>query len=109
MDDVKEIAERMMIINNGSLIFDNSLSALTKKYANHKTLKIILNKEVDRHELKRFGKNVHYSYPNLTLKVKPHLVSETAASILNNFDVDDIDISEPDLEDIVSNIFENNI
>jgi ABC-2 type transport system ATP-binding protein len=106
MDDVKEIANRIIIINKGALVFDNTLEALTEKYANHKTLKITLNKEANLEEIKLLGKDVDYVYPNLSLNVNPHSVADTIAKILNHFDVDDIDISEPELEDIVANIFE---
>ena len=106
MDDVKEIANRIIIINNGSLVFDNSLDALTKKYANYKTLKVTLNKEATSQDIKTLGTEAEYQYPNLSLNVEPHSIAETTAQILKKFDVDDIDISEPGLEDIVASIFE---
>jgi len=106
MDDVKEITNRIIIINKGTLVFDNSLDALTQKYANHKTLTITLNKEVSIEQVKLLGINVDYNYPNLSLDVDPHTVADTTAKILKLFDVDDIGISEPRLEEIVANIFE---
>lgn len=42
-DDVKEIYDRVIIINHGSLVYDASLGELTKKYADYKLLIPIFN------------------------------------------------------------------
>lgn len=105
MDDVKEIAERVIVINKGSLIFDDKLAALTKKFANYKTVSLTLNADADQKVLKMFDKVVKYEYPELVIKVRPEKIAETTSYALKNLDVDDIDISEPELEDIVEVLF----
>lgn len=106
MDDVKEIAKRVVVINKGKLIFDDSISALTKKFANYKTLSLMLNQEASPEILKKFTDISKYEYPELVIKVSPEKIAETTSYALKNLDVDDIDINEPDLEDIVRVLFE---
>jgi len=106
MDDVKEIANRIIIINKGSLVFDNSLKALSQKYANYKLLSLTLNNNAPKETLAKFEEVIKYEYPELIIKVKPEKIAEVTSMALKKLDVEDIDISEPELEDIVSKIFE---
>lgn len=107
MDDVKEIAKRIIIINEGNIVFDDSIGELSHKFANYKLLSLTLNKEVNLSDLKIFGE-VNYNFPNLEIKVSPDEIADITSQTLKLLDVDDIDISEPKLEDIVSKIFESN-
>ena len=106
MDDVKEITNRIIIINQGEMAFDNSLKELSRAYANYKTLALTLNKNVPEEKVMSLGEVVSFEYPKLILKVQPELIAETTAKALSVLDVDDIDIAEPKLEDIVAKIFE---
>jgi len=106
MDDVKEIANRVIIINQGNLVFDNSIKELSHTYANYKILSLTLNKDVDKKTVQTLGEVVSFNYPQLILKVKPELIAETTSRALSILDVDDIDIREPELKDIVTKIFE---
>ncbi|MBP9759278.1 ATP-binding cassette domain-containing protein [Candidatus Dojkabacteria bacterium] len=105
MDDVKEIAERIIIINEGSLVFDNSISELSHKFANYKLLSLTLNTDANEGELKQLG-DINYNFPKLEIKVTPSKTAEVTSQVLKLLDVDDIDISDPKLEDIVAKIFE---
>jgi len=107
MDDVKEICDRVMIINEGKLIFDGELDSLVKKHADYKILNVVVNETVDRSDLEGLGEIVEFNDHGFTLNVKRPETSKIAAAILEKFDVDDLDVNEPKLEDIVSEIFEN--
>ncbi|MEI7579968.1 MAG: ATP-binding cassette domain-containing protein [bacterium] len=107
MDDVKEIADRIIIINHGSLIFDNTLTALIKKYATFKTLKLILNQVPTEKTLRKLGLKYEFKYPEITLQVSPSKIAAVTAHVLKLLDVDDIDIAETDLTEIATKIFES--
>ncbi len=106
MDDVKEIAERVIVINQGSIIFDDALKSLSKRFANYKMVYLTLNKEVPKNILSKFGHIIKYEYPEMVFKVSPEKVAETTFFVLKNLDVDDININEPELEDIVRALFD---
>lgn len=107
MDDVKEITNRIIIINQGSLVFDNTLKELGRRYANYKLLSLTLNNTAETKDFTQLGEILSYDYPKLVIKVDPTLIAETTAKALSLLEVDDIDISEPKLEDIVTKIFQN--
>ncbi|MDO8497090.1 MAG: ABC transporter ATP-binding protein [bacterium] len=106
MDDVKEICKRIIMIDHGSIIFDGSMSEMIKEYANHKMLKPIFNAPVTRHELEKIGEVVEFEYPKALIHVPREQTSKKAAELLEKFDVEDIEIAEPELEEIVRVVFE---
>lgn len=105
MEDVKELCERVIVIDHGKVLFDGRLDEIIKKFATHKTLEIVFEKEVDPEKLKELGKIKQFETPKAVLEVKRSHVSEVAANLLKNFPVEDLNIIEPDLEDIIREVF----
>lgn len=103
MDDVKEICDRIIFIDHGKLIFDGMLTDLVKKYADYKVIIPIFNgtiSEVDLAKVKNI-KIVEMNGHRAVLRVERKMVSEVSAQLHKNFDIDDLDINEPRLEDVV--------
>lgn len=105
MDDVKEICDRVIVIDGGRILFDGKLDKLVQKYATHKTLTLIFNGKVQAEDLKRYGKLVEFSYPKAVLSVPGGRTSKVASELLTNFSIGDINIDEPRLEDVVRSLF----
>lgn len=106
MGDVRELCNRVIIINNGSVGYDGNFSNLIKKYAKTKTITLIFTKEVLKNDLKPYGKIVDFEPLKATIEIKRDLVPHTAALMLKNLPVDDLDISEIAIEEVVRQIFE---
>ncbi|MBD3365981.1 ATP-binding cassette domain-containing protein [candidate division WWE3 bacterium] len=109
MDDVKEICDRVIMINEGSKVYDGDLDSMIKEYADYKILIPIFNDRVSRKELSKYGDVVSYDHPKAVINVSRRDASKIASEILNNYDIDDLDINEPRLEDIIRDAFENGI
>lgn len=107
MDDVKEVCERLIIINHGSLLFDGELPTFVKQYANHKILIPIFNSKVTKEELHRFGTVTEFEYPRAVITIPHNNVSKIASELLATYDIEDLDINEPKLEDIIHTLFGN--
>jgi ABC-2 type transport system ATP-binding protein len=101
MEDVKELCKRVIMINHGEIVFDGSTDELIKKYADYKLIIPVFNKSVERKELEQFGEIVEYIDQKATIKVARKDASKKAADLLSSFDIDDININEPRLEDII--------
>lgn len=106
MDDVKEICQRVIVINNGGLIFDGKLGDLIKKHVDYKVLVPVFNKEVKKEDLKKIGKVTEFEKLKAVIRVPRNEVPQKAGELLKRFDVDDLDISEPRLEDVIAEVFE---
>ncbi len=109
MDDVKEICDRIIMINKGEIVFDGSIEHLIEKYAGHKNLVVILNNKIDEKALseieQKVGKINTETDLKISAKVNRDKVASVTAYLLEKLDVDDIDINEPKLEDIISSLF----
>jgi len=106
MDDVKEICDRLIIVDHGALLFDGELLEFMKKHANHKILIPIFNSPVAKEDLATYGKVVSFDYPRAVLNIPHERVAVTASKLLSNYSIDDLDINEPDLEDIIHSLFQ---
>lgn len=108
MEDVAELCKRVIIINHGSKIYDGTLEELTRKYANNKYLKLLFNKPVEKNVLDEFGEVVEMDKDGLKgiISVSRESHTKVASALLEKLPVDDLDISEVELEDIVTKIFQ---
>lgn len=105
MADVKELCKRVVIINEGKILYDGFLKKIVKKYAPYKIISIDFEKIVDLRVLKEFGKIDEYSQMHAKIQVKKEKVAEKTSLLLNKFDVADLTVEDPAIEDIIRQIF----
>ncbi len=107
MDDVKELAERVIVINDGVLGYDGDMDNLVKKYAKNKIIRLNFEHEVSKEKLEQFGDVTDFHALKATVEVPREDIKEVASKILKELPVEDLDIAEVPVEDIIRQIFEN--
>lgn len=107
MEDIKELCQRVIIINFGKIIYDGQLDDLIKKYATHKLLKVSFNGQgVKRKEIEKFAEIARFNPYICIFKTPRAEAKNTAIGLLSsNLPVDDIIIDEVDIDDVVRQIF----
>src|SRR3990170_303251 len=105
MEDVRQLARRVIIIDHGKILYDGKLDNLVKKFAKHKVLSIVLDEYVTPDKLKTVGELVEYNFPKAVIRVPRSASNVAAAQLLQKFPVDDLNIEEPDIEDIIRDVF----
>lgn len=108
MDDVKELCKRVIIIDKGKVLFDGLLDDIVRKFADHKVLSMVLDKELSRKQIEHLttlGGVKTYEFPQLILQVPRENSNKVAAKLLQSYPVADLNIEESQLEDIVREIF----
>lgn len=105
MEDVKQLASRIIVIDHGALLFDGSLVKFIDTYGKDKILSIVLDDHVKQEQLKRLGVVVSYEYPKVTIRVPREKTKDIASLLLRKFPIDDINIEEQDIEDVVRTVF----
>lgn len=105
MEDVKEVCDRLIIINKGKLIYDGVLNDLIHKYAKNKFLKLIFDQQITQADMEKFGKVQEATDFSATLCVPRENHTDIATVIMKKFKVTDLDIQEEKLEDIIRLIF----
>jgi ABC-2 type transport system ATP-binding protein len=107
MEDIRELCQRVIIINLGQIIYDGKLDDLIKKYAPYKLLKVIFNGNgIKREDVEKFGEVLALTPYTCTIKTKRDETKEVAIALLSSgLPVDDIIIDEVDVDDVIRQIF----
>lgn len=94
MQDIEKVCDRLIIIDKGKKIYDGSIEQIKNKYANFKTVEILL--ENDEKETRTFDLNV----------APMHTVME---NLFAQKDIKDISICEPEIDGIIRDIYEGRV
>lgn len=106
MEDVKQLAKRIMVINLGKIIYDGKLEDVIKKYTKEKTITVILDDQPDFDKLNQIQAEFKLQYPRVVFRVKREKLAETVEKISKNIPFADITIEEERIEDIIRKIFQ---
>jgi ABC-2 type transport system ATP-binding protein len=114
MDDIEDLCSRIMILDHGKIIYDGDLSKIKEKYGILKTLSFSLNTPFEDlvSITREFSHDPDFSVEssdlNLVIKFNKHLtkVSEVTSWVMNHFQVNDMSMSDTDIEEIVASIYE---
>lgn len=106
MEDIRELAKRVIIINLGQIIYDGNLSELINRYAGTKDILITFQKGVTRKDLEKFGEITNFSSLKADLRIRRDNAKKVASAILSSsLPVEDILINETSIDDIIREIF----
>lgn len=87
MDDVKELCKRVIIIDQGRILYDGLLSDVIVKFSQHKIIEVITPSGTTTHKVLRAQ------------------VAEKASELLKDPKVVDINIKEVEIEDVIRQVF----
>jgi ABC-2 type transport system ATP-binding protein len=105
MADVTALADRILVIDQGKMMYDGDLSALVAQTAPYKMLRLTLEKPVDGADLSSLGEVESYEGLKVTLRVPRANIKEAAARALAQLPVADVTVEEPPVEEIIREVF----
>ncbi len=105
MQDVKELCKRIIIIDHGKLIYDGRLDSVVKKFSSEKLITVTFEKEVPQIQLKKFGKIESVEQRTAKIIVPLKKTRDIVATLLDEFNVEDLNIEEPEIEEIIRSVF----
>lgn len=105
MDDLTNLARRVIVIDSGRLLFDGALEELVSKFAKEKVIKATLGSNENIKDLDKIGKVRQISFPQVTIAVPRATTAVAAAELLQNFPVEDLTIEEIPIEDVIRKVF----
>lgn len=108
MADITALCDRVLVIHQGSLIFDGQLDRLLDQFAPYREISL----EFDRHQT--IDKDHLLTYGNLqtlegckaTYLVPADALTQTVSNLLNTLKIQDLSIAEPPIEDVIAQVFE---
>lgn len=106
MQDVQRLAKRVILIDQGKIIYDGRLQNLITTYSKTKTITILLSKKIDIASLKLPKEaQVEYVYPQLKLKAPKEDIEKLLNTVLKRFEYIDMTIENEPLEEVVKKTF----
>jgi ABC-2 type transport system ATP-binding protein len=105
MKDVAALCRRVVIIAQGRIVYDGSLSGIIDRFSGHKIITLQLGDEQPTNNWAQYGELLDVQAPKVRLKVDRSTVSEVLGHILANHTVDDVSVEDPPLEDLIAELF----
>ncbi len=107
MDDVKELAKRVIIINKGELIFDGLLGDVISKFGINKIIDVSFSSPVKNTDLESISGFKSTTPTGAEFEVPRQKAASKSSEILQKLPVSDITVKEPELEDVIRTVFGN--
>ena len=105
MKDITSLCKRVICVHKGTVSYDGELDLLLKKLSPVKEVLIVCRSEKDSIKLEKSGFTVKNKTKNeITIKVENNSITASLRTILNNFDIEDIYIIEPPIDEIIGQI-----
>ncbi len=105
MKDITSLCKRVICVHNGSITYDGELDLLLKKLSPVKEILIVCSSEEDANQLENSGFNVKNKTKNeITIIIENNSITSSLKKILNNFDIVDLFINEPPIDEIIGKI-----
>ncbi len=107
LNDVEKVCQRLIIIDSGKIIYDGGIDALKKRYGKTRMLIVDLAQAYSEVQLegvdltRRDGNRIWLAFDRDTISA-----SEVIAQLTARYEIQDLTISEPEIEEIVRRIYE---
>jgi ABC-2 type transport system ATP-binding protein len=103
MADVEALAQRVIVIHHGALLFDGPLSALVERFSPDKTITIDLDGPAV--DIARYGEVVSLDDGRATLRVPKAESAAVTARLLADLPIVDLTISDPPIDEVIDRVF----
>lgn len=101
MEDIKELCQRVIVIDQGQILFDGQLQDIIQQYAINKKITLTFQTPVSKEKLQTYGKILSYEKQAASLEIPRPTSTKIAAQLLSQLPVDDFTIEEEKIEEII--------
>jgi len=105
MADVVALCKRVIVINDGKLLYDGDLQAMAERIAPYKLLRVDFAVPAAGLDLAAYGEVRRSDGQNAELLIPREHTSSITARLLAELPVSDLTIEEPAIEEIIGRVF----
>lgn len=106
MKDVAALCRRVVVITDGAIKYDGSLTGIIDSFSGSKILRLQLAEGQSAEGLQRFAEVQQLELPRVILRCPRAEVPKMLEHILQSYQVDDVGVEDPPLEEVIANLFE---
>ncbi|WP_235929968.1 ABC transporter ATP-binding protein [Chengkuizengella marina] len=103
--DIESLCDRVIVINQGEMVFDDHIDQLKRRFIHHKVVEIGFTKPTVVNSLPPDVDIIYADQMNLKLKVK-HGISQLMEHLMVQYSVADLNINEPSMEEVIRSIYQ---
>jgi ABC-2 type transport system ATP-binding protein len=110
MADIEALCKRVIVVNEGRIMYDGSLRNLADRFANQRRIRLTLADNADPSTLQQSlpnfaGGKVECDGYNLTITVPRDEVPTHVATLLQTLPVDDLTVEDVEIESVIRDLF----
>lgn len=105
MKDVAALCQRVVIIANGLIRYDGSLSGIVDRFSGSKVVTLQFADDQVPDDLARYGEVIEKQVPRVKLRVERTVVAKMLAAVLDRCSVEDVSVEDPPLEEVIAEMF----
>ena len=105
MKDVAALCRRVVIIAQGQVKYDGSLTGIVDQFSSQKLVTLQLADGQATGQFSRYGTLVSVEPPKVKLRIERPEVARALASILAEHTVEDVIVEDPPLEEVIAAMF----
>lgn len=104
--DVEALCERIIIINNGTIVTDSTIEELKSKYLSSKVIKISYDQEIKNTKLDYNVQSINHNQIELIADKNKVNIGELLAYFTSVGNITDIQIESTPLEEVIKKIYQ---
>ncbi|WP_165224629.1 ABC transporter ATP-binding protein [Aquisphaera insulae] len=105
MRDVEALCDRVLVINQGRVVYDGDLSGIIERFGERKLVKLQFAGPAPE-GLDQFGEVIRREGPFVEIKVDRPRVAEMLGAVLDRHELADVSVEDPPLEEVIARVFE---
>ena len=105
MKDVAALCRRVVIIADGLLHYDGSLSGIVDRFSTYKRVTLLFSGDELPPNLEQYGTVLQRAAPKATLQIERQNVARCLAAILDRHVIQDVSVEDPPLEEVIAGMF----
>lgn len=115
LDDIKDVCERIVVIDHGRLIYDGGIREMVDEYVKERTIHLHLKLESPKllAELEKLERLTIIRNEGCELSLRFDRFKYSASQLLKHMmthaEISDFQIEEPDIEAVVKNVYNGNL
>jgi ABC-2 type transport system ATP-binding protein len=107
MADITALCDRVLVINQGQLIYDGSLNGLVDRFSPCREVNIEFAQVYPRSKLALYADVQTVEGASARFLVPQEVLTKTVASMLGELEVVDLSITDPPIDDVIGQIFQS--
>ena len=105
MKDVAALCRRVVIITQGQIKYDGSLSGIVDRFSGSKVITLQLGENDQVESPEQLGEVLEIKPPKLKLRVARQQVPRVLSRVLDQHVIEDIMVEDPPLEEVIASLF----